>query len=131
MVGPPERSSTLGFEDARHLVEEHAAKLSPGSIDLVDLWNGNGRVLAEPISAARAFPPFRRVARDGYAVRAADVQELPATLDVIGEIKAGATLDQIPTLRPGQAAAIMTGAPAPAGADAVVMVEYTSRWGER
>ena len=65
--------------------------------------------------------------RDGYAVRAADLLPLPATLEVIGEIKAGARIEDIPPLQPGQAAAIMTGAPAPPGADAVVMVEYTSR----
>ncbi len=64
--------------------------------------------------------------RDGYAVRAADISQLPATLEVIGEIKAGARSEDIPTLQPGQAAAIMTGAPAPPGADAVVMVEHTS-----
>ena len=65
--------------------------------------------------------------RDGYAVRAADLSPLPATLEVIGEIRAGARTEDVPTLQPGQAVAIMTGAPAPPGADAVVMVEYTSR----
>ena len=62
----------------------------------------------------------------------ADLKQLPATLDVIAEIKAGVAREQIPIeLRSGQAAAIMTGAPAPSGADAVVMVEYTSRQGDR
>jgi molybdopterin molybdotransferase len=60
-------------------------------------------------------------------VRAADLAKLPATLKVIGEIKAGAAADAAFKLESGQAASIMTGAPAPSGSDAVVMVEYTSR----
>ena len=60
-------------------------------------------------------------------MRSADLSALPAALDVIGEIKAGERLDNIPAnIGGGQTAAIMTGAPVPAGADAVVMVEYTS-----
>jgi molybdopterin molybdotransferase len=69
--------------------------------------------------------------RDGYAVRATDLSQLPATLELTGEIKAGAKSEDIQVLQPGQAAAIMTGAPAPPGADAVVMVEYTAQQGER
>ncbi|HEV2713914.1 MAG TPA: gephyrin-like molybdotransferase Glp, partial [Terriglobales bacterium] len=64
---------------------------------------------------------------DGYALRAADLAKLPARLEVIGEIKAGAAPESPVNLEPGQAAAIMTGAPAPSGADAIVMVEHTSR----
>ena len=117
----------LSFEDARHLVDEHAAKLRPRGKELVELLEGAGQVLAEPVVADRNFPPFARAMRDGYAVQAGDLSQLPANLEVIGEIKAGAKNDDIPTLRAGQAAAIMTGAPAPKGSDAVVMVEYTSR----
>ncbi len=117
----------LSFEDARHLVEDHAARLRPRGKELVELLEGAGQVLAEPIVADRNFPPFPRAMRDGYAVRAADLSQLPATLEVMGEIRAGARADDIPALQPGQAAAIMTGAPAPAGADAVVMVEHTSQ----
>ena len=129
MAAVPEPSLLLSFEDARHLVEDHAAHLRPHGKELVELLEGAGagQVLAEPVVADRNFPPFPRAMRDGYAVRAADLSQLPATLDVMGEIKAGARSDDIPTLQPGQAAAIMTGAPAPPGADAVVMVEYTSR----
>jgi molybdopterin molybdotransferase len=65
-------------------------------------------------------------------VRAADVAHVPATLDVIGEIRAGESLENIPKLMAsGQAASIMTGAPVPASADAVVMVEYTAQQGTR
>jgi molybdopterin molybdotransferase len=70
--------------------------------------------------------------RDGYAVRAVDLAQPPVILDVIAEIKAGAAPRDVPTqIGPGQAAAIMTGAPTPPGADAVVMVEYTSLSGNQ
>ena len=131
----PEPSLILSFEEARHLVEAHAAHLRPRGKELVELLEGAGQILAEPVLADRNFPPFPRAMRDGYAVRAADLSQasaqLPATLDVIGEIKAGAGKNDIPVLQPGQSAAIMTGAPAPPGADAVVMVEHTSRQGDR
>jgi molybdopterin molybdotransferase len=127
MAALPELSLILSFEDARHLVEDHATHLRPRGKELVELLEGAGQVLAEPIHADRNFPSFPRAMRDGYAVRAADLSQLPATLDLLGEIKAGSRSDDILTLQPGQAAAIMTGAPAPPGADAVVMVEHTSR----
>ena len=79
--------------------------------------------------ADRNFPPFPRAMRDGFAVRASDLSQLPATLEVVGEIKAGTDYKDIPVLQPGQAIAIMTGAPAPSGADAV-MVEHTTRQGQ-
>src|SRR6266436_1437212 len=126
MAALPEPSLILSFEEARHLVEAHAAQLRPRGRELVEVLEASGQILAEPIFADRNFPPFPRAMRDGYAVLAADLSPLPATLEVIGEIKAGARIEDIPTLQPGQAAAIMTGAPAPPGADAVVMVEYTS-----
>ncbi len=117
----------LSFEDARRTVEEHAAKSAAPPGESCDLLNAGGRVLAEPVLADRDLPPFPRSTRDGYAVRSADLAQLPATLEVIGEIKAGETLDNIPaSIGKAQAASIMTGAPVPNGADAVVMVEYTS-----
>jgi molybdopterin molybdotransferase len=120
----------LSFEDARHTVEEHAKELRPPNPELVSLPEATGRVLAEPLHADRALPPFPRAARDGYAVRAADVAQTPARLEMVAEIKAGAAPEEIPRIiQPGQAAAIMTGAPAPPGSDAVVMVEYTTRNG--
>jgi len=119
----------LSFEEARHLVEEHARRVRPRGKELVELLDADGRVLAEPVIADRGFPPFPRATRDGYAVRAADVAEVPSGLDVIGEIKAGSDIRL--QISAGQAAAIMTGAPAPPGADAVVMVEYTARSGDR
>jgi molybdopterin molybdotransferase len=131
MAAMPEPSLVLSFEEARHVVEEHSAHLHSRSKDLADLLDSRGLILAEPILADRDFPPFRRAARDGYAVRTADLRKIPATLAVVGEIKAGAAPAEIPTLQPGQAAGIMTGAAAPTGSDAVVMVEYTSRKADR
>ena len=127
----PEPSLVLSFEEARHAVEEHASHLHPYGKDLADLFDSRGLILAESIAADRDFPPFRRAARDGYAVRASDLSKIPATLEVVGEVKAGAGPAEIPAIQPGQAAAIMTGAAAPPGADAVVMVEYTTRKADR
>jgi molybdopterin molybdotransferase len=126
----PAPSVVLTFEQARHVVEEHAAHLRPTIKELVELLEAAGQVLAESVLADRNFPPFPRATRDGYAVRAADLSTLPATLQIVGEIKAGSAAIGF-QLEHGQAAAIMTGAPAPAGADAVVMVEYTSRNADR
>ena len=127
MAAQAEPAPVLSFEEARHLVEAHAAEVRPRGKDLVELLDAAGQVLAEPIIADRNFPPFPRATRDGYAVRAEDLSKLPATLDVIGEIKAGASPSESRIqVGPGQAASIMTGAPVPAGADAVVMVEFTS-----
>jgi molybdopterin molybdotransferase len=127
MPTTPASATILTFEQARHLVEQHAAALRPRGKELVELLDSPGQILAEPVLADRDFPPFPRATRDGYAVRATDLAHLPATLAVIAEIKAGATADASLKVESGQAAAIMTGAPAPPGCDAVVMVEYTSR----
>jgi len=117
----------LSFEEARHLVEQHASQLSSGQPETLELLAASGRILAQEILADRDFPPFNRATRDGYAVRAADLAALPARLEVIGEIKAGDWPDPASSsVRPGEAIAIMTGAPLPAEADAVVMVEHTA-----
>jgi molybdopterin molybdotransferase len=132
MAAVPQQPTVLSFEDARYLVERHAAEVRPGEVERQTLLASVGRVLAKPVMADRDFPPFRRAMRDGYAVRAADLSQLPATLDVIAEIKAGVAPEDAPDeVRPGQAASIMTGAPTPKGADAVVMIEYTSLRGGR
>jgi len=130
MPSTPAPAPVLSFEQARHLVEEHAAQLGPRGKELVELLESAGQTLAEAVHADRNFPPFPRATRDGYAVRASDLAKLPVKLRVTGEIKAGTT-DVTLKVESGQAAAIMTGAPAPAGADAVVMVEYTSRDGSQ
>jgi molybdopterin molybdotransferase len=130
MAAQPEQASILSFEEARALVDEHASRLRPQGRELLGILDAQGRVLAEPIHADRDFPPFPRATRDGYAVRAADLDKLPADLQIIGEIKAGGAVSTL-SIESGQAAAIMTGAPAPKGADAVVMVEHISCLGDR
>ena len=131
MTAHPTQPTILSFEDARHLVEQHAAQVRVPETERVDLLAAADRVLAEAVLADRDIPPFPRSTRDGYAVCAADLSNVPATLDVIGEIKAGAEGTIPAVMRSGQTVSIMTGAPVPAGADAVVMVEYTSRQGDR
>ncbi|MFQ5435237.1 MAG: gephyrin-like molybdotransferase Glp [Anaerolineae bacterium] len=97
-------------------------------VERVSLLDALGCVLGEPIVAADSLPPFANSAMDGYAFQAADVQTAspnsPTTLEVVGDIAAGTAPDF--TLLPGQAARIMTGAPIPDGADAVVPVEDTN-----
>lgn len=124
-------SSVLPFEEARAMVERHAAGIPAAEPEPVDLARAGGRVLAEALVADRDFPPFPRSARDGYAARAADLAHVPVKLKIIGESKAGSAPGEAPAqVRNGEAVVIMTGAPAPAGADAVVMVEYTARAGD-
>jgi molybdopterin molybdotransferase len=130
MAAQPEQSSILSFEEARAVVDDHASRLRPQGKELLGLLDAQGRVLAEPIHADRDFPPFPRATRDGYAVHAADLEKLPADLQIVGEVKAGGTLSGL-SLESGQAISVMTGAPVPTGADAVVMIEHTSRASDR
>jgi len=118
----------IRYQQARNIIIEQLGKNSaPPSAEGVALPEAHGRVLAEEISTDRDYPPFDRAARDGYAVRAAEAQE-GSTLVCAGEIKAGDT----PPVFPGasECLQIMTGAAVPAGADAVVMIEYTHREGD-
>ncbi len=94
----------------------------------VPLMEAHGRRLAEDLAVDRDAPPFNKSQMDGYAVRCADVAGAPVRLLVVGEIAAGSSADR--PLAPGEAMAIMTGAPVPAGADGVVPVEMTQREGE-
>jgi molybdopterin molybdotransferase len=87
----------------------------------VDRAQAAGLVLAAPIVSTEEVPPFANSAVDGYAVRAADVAEVPVELGVVAEVAAGAAPDR--PVGAGETIRIMTGAPMPAGADAVVMVE--------
>lgn len=94
----------------------------------VPLSDALGRVLTEPVVAQDSLPPFANSSMDGYAVRAADLSgvttEKPRRLQVVADIAAGLVTEV--AVGPGQAARIMTGAPLPAGADAVVPVEDTN-----
>ncbi|HKD84145.1 MAG TPA: gephyrin-like molybdotransferase Glp [Terriglobales bacterium] len=130
-MGATVHSKLLSFSDARHLVEEYASTVSATSAEMLPLLDANGLVLAEELRADRDFPPFPRSTRDGFAVRAADVAGTPARLRCIAEIRAGATVDESSiVVGQSECAEIMTGAPVPEGANAVVMVEHTERSGE-
>jgi molybdopterin molybdotransferase len=119
--------SILSFSDARQVVEVFAASLIVESVEHVALAEARDRVLASPVVADRDLPPFPRSARDGYAVCSIDLANVPATLRVVGEVRAGVDPNTVcASLRSGEAIGIMTGAAVPTGADAVVMVEHTS-----
>ena len=109
----------------REALDRVLARAERQPAEQVLLLEAAGRVLAEDIAADHDVPPFPRSSMDGYAVRAADVTNVPATLEVVGLVAAGVTPDF--EVQTGQAAKIMTGAPVPPGADAVVMVERTAR----
>jgi molybdopterin molybdotransferase len=127
---PPAETKLLSFSEARLTVEQYASTLGPTQPEMMSLLDALGLVLAEDLRADRDFPPFPRSTRDGFAVRAADVAATPARLGCVGEIKAGAAIEQSAIrIAAGETAEIMTGAPVPAGADAVVMVEYAERKG--
>jgi molybdopterin molybdotransferase len=97
-------------------------------METVPLDQVRGRVLAEDVLADRDLPPFHRAIRDGYALRAADLTALPAVLQCVGEAPAGRPFQG--EVNSGQCVSIMTGAPLPVGADAVVMVEHTRSLGD-
>ena len=104
------------------------APLEALSAEQVSVADAVGRVLAEDVAARRTQPPFAVSAMDGYAVRAEDVARVPASLRIIAEIPAGAGFAG--TICTGEAARIFTGAPLPAGADAIVIQEDTERDGD-
>jgi molybdopterin molybdotransferase len=115
----------LSFLDARSLVLREIRALAPArEIEHVPLSDCAGRVLAVDAISDRDYPPFPRSARDGFAVRAGDI---PGELRVVGEVRAGEVFTG--RVSAGQAVEIMTGAPVPEGADAVVMVEHCERRG--
>jgi molybdopterin molybdotransferase len=129
MPSPAKSAGVLSFDEAYECVHAYCRRIldrPQQTEEDVPLLQALGRVLAGPVAADRDFPPFPRATRDGYAVRSSDLgQEQPASLRVVGQIKAGDSYD-LPVL-PGEAVEIMTGAAVPQGADAVVMVEHTQR----
>ena len=107
--------------DALAAILQSAAR--PQDAETVPLRRASGRTLARDLAALRTQPPCDVSAMDGYAVRAADLASVPATLDVLGESAAGRAFPG--SVGPGQAARIFTGAPVPPGADTVVIQENT------
>lgn len=118
-------------------VEQHravvAALVPVQPTEVVPLAQARGRVLAEDVVAGVSLPSFENSAMDGYAVRAAELagasEDAPVVLPVAADIPAGRT--DVPALEPGTVARIMTGAPMPDGADAIVQVEFTDGGTER
>lgn len=128
--GAPPVTKMLSFEQALSEVEARlaAAALAP-ALEVAPLSRAWGRVLAEDVSADRDYPPFNRSTRDGFAVRSSDVEHVNAVLTLVGEVRAGEHFGE--EIAPGHCVSIMTGAPLPAGTDAVVMVEYTRTQGNK
>jgi len=118
----------ISIDEALAIVLQRCQPLAPVLVDIAD---ANGRVLAHDVVAPEAVPPFANTAVDGYAVRVADLigasPATPVELLVVGELAAGAPPDV--AVGPGTTVRIMTGAPLPSGAEAIVMVERTERVG--
>lgn len=113
-------SRALSVEDALQRILGDA---EPLAVETIAIEAARGRILAAPLAAKLTQPPFDASAMDGFAVRASDIARLPATLAVIGEAAAGHPFDR--SMGPGEAVRIFTGAPVPAGADAIVIQENT------
>ncbi len=123
IVASPSSPKVLEFEEARRVVlDVMRAFERRRDAETVPLEQAHGRVLASPLLADRDYPALRRSLRDGFAVHSRD---LPGTLTVRGEVRAGE--EQQAPLGRGEALEIMTGAPVPEEADAVVMVEHVTR----
>ncbi len=118
---PSQTTPLLSVADAQAIVLRHVRPLPPEPMALTSA--ALGHVLAADVVSDLDMPPYNKSMMDGYAVRCLDVPRGQATLNVVEEITAG----RVPrlTLEVGQASRIMTGAPVPSGADAVVMVERT------
>jgi len=113
----------LSYHDALAKIRQIVAGAAPSPpVETLRLEHALGRVLAENVAADRDYPPFHRSTRDGFAVRSPDLASVPAGLTQRGEIRAGEHFEG--KLGPGECVAIMTGAPLPAGSDAVVMLEH-------
>ena len=115
----------IPLHEAQETVLAGCAPLTPVQVAYTEM---TGRVLDQDVVAIEDVPPFRNTAVDGYAVRAADTEQVPVELVVVDTLAAGA--EPKIAVNAGEAIRIMTGAPMPDGADAVVMVEDTQRVGE-
>ena len=123
----------ITFEAARSkIIEILSSRACAGERETIDIAKAPaaavGRVLAENIVADRNYPPFNRSIRDGFAVRAADLEQPGAKLRVTGESRAGVAFNG--SVGAGECVRILTGAPVPRGGNAVVMHEYTREQGE-
>jgi molybdopterin molybdotransferase len=119
-------SGLISVEEALRRVLDSAP--APVGVESVPLERALGRTLAEDLAALRTQPPFANSAMDGYALIAADTSAPAARLKVVGESAAGRAFDG--PLGRGEAVRIFTGAPMPAGADAVLIQENATRDGD-
>ncbi len=110
----------ISIEAARRAVRDEVRPLGSEPAGLVEAL---GRVLAEDASAPNDVPPFASSSMDGFALRAADTEDAPVSLPIVGEARAGAGSDV--RVQAGTAIRISTGAPIPAGADAIIRQELT------
>jgi len=121
----------LSYQQAIEIVIKHASALKPSGTERVSLLQSGGRVLAVGVCADRDMPPFPRSTRDGFAVNSAECAKAGVELKVIGEVRAGTPPDEMPrAMGSGECVEIMTGAPVPPAADAVLMYEYATRKGD-
>jgi molybdopterin molybdotransferase len=118
-------TGVVGFDEALEIVLKQASGLNRPAVEEEALTAGGGRVLAEAVAADRDQPPFDRSTRDGFAVSAAETVAR-GELTVVGQVRAGQLWTGV-GLEPRTAIEIMTGAPVPKGADAVVMVEHVEQ----
>ena len=114
----------ITLEEAQQRILDAVSPLAPRAVRLPE---ARGLVLARDVTAAEMVPPFANTAMDGFAVRAADTAGASdanaVTLRIVGELAAGRAPTTV--VHAGEAIRIMTGAPMPDGADAIVMVERT------
>ncbi|MCK6474904.1 MAG: molybdopterin molybdotransferase MoeA [Planctomycetes bacterium] len=116
----------ISVDEAQAILIKEAGR---GERAEIELSEAHAHYLAEDARADRDFPPFDRAMVDGFALRTKDIAQVPADLAVIEDVPAGRAPQQ--AVGPGQATRIMTGAPVPQGADAVVMIEHTKPGGAR
>jgi len=118
----------LTLDEAKHIIDQHF-KPKPFGVEEIPLLESSNRVLAQGVIAPLDIPPFNRSTVDGYAVKAEDTfgaeENKPVRLKICGAVNAGEPPKV--AVKKGRAAEIVTGAPIPEGADAVVMIEYTER----
>ncbi|MFG3550328.1 gephyrin-like molybdotransferase Glp [Streptomyces sp. NPDC047725] len=124
---PDDRPGPDGLWSVQDHLDDILATVRPLEPIELHLLDAQGCVLVDDVTVPVSLPPFDNSSMDGYAVRVTDVagasEEFPAVLEVVGDVAAGQA--EPPTVGPGQAARIMTGAPLPPGAETVVPVEWT------
>jgi putative molybdopterin biosynthesis protein len=118
----------LTFDEAKKAIESQF-RANPLGVEELPLLESNNRVLAANITAGMDIPPFNRSTVDGFAVRTEDTFDAEENRPVVLHVSGTVNIGELPvtTVKKGEAAEIVTGAPVPEGADAVVMIEFTSR----